>query len=119
MPNPTARAQQQPSPAAQWPEGVIARYLTVAGATVDLTEIDRDERGGGVYETRTNCTGCPTTGRFHWEHGKEQADNQARALASISGVASIVAPLPSTISNAAGAFAGGVASTGAAVALLT
>jgi hypothetical protein len=44
-----ARSEQAPQQTA-WPEGVIARYLTVAGATVDLT-------GGGDY-TRTRCTGC-------------------------------------------------------------
>ncbi|CAM5250243.1 hypothetical protein SGLAM104S_01611 [Streptomyces glaucescens] len=37
MPNPTAQAQQPPSPiAAPWPEGVLARFITVGGATVDL-----------------------------------------------------------------------------------
>lgn len=69
-------SQQQP-----WPEGVIARYLTTGGATVDLTEINRDERGGGIYETRTNCTGCPAAERFHWEHGKDRADKTAHAWA--------------------------------------
>lgn len=39
-----------------WPEGVIARYLTLAGATVDLTE----------YPTCViaTCTGCPNAS---WE----------------------------------------------------
>ncbi|MBX9392252.1 hypothetical protein K4749_01225 [Streptomyces sp. TRM72054] len=42
---------QQPSPfAAPWPEGVIARYLTLVGATVDLR--GRDEN------TSATCTGC-------------------------------------------------------------
>jgi hypothetical protein len=36
VPNPTAQAQTQPSPA-PWPDGVLARYLTLAGATVDIT----------------------------------------------------------------------------------
>jgi hypothetical protein len=41
----------QPSPdATPWPEGVIARYLTVAGATVDI-------RGGGDHASMT-CLGC-------------------------------------------------------------
>ncbi|MGW9058888.1 hypothetical protein [Streptomyces sp. NPDC055733] len=40
--------QQQPSPTqAPWPDGVIARYLTVGGATVDL----------GTHTFRTRYTG--------------------------------------------------------------
>jgi O-succinylbenzoate synthase len=32
-------SEQQPTPSTEpWPEGVIARYLTVGGATVDLTD---------------------------------------------------------------------------------
>ncbi|MFF5404593.1 hypothetical protein ACFY8K_16870 [Streptomyces misionensis] len=34
-----------------WPEGVFARYLTVVGATVDLTHTDKGE-------TISCCTGC-------------------------------------------------------------
>ncbi|PYC80490.1 hypothetical protein C7C46_12355 [Streptomyces tateyamensis] len=34
-----------------WPEGVLARYLTAGGATVDIT------RGSGVDFTAT-CLGC-------------------------------------------------------------
>lgn len=34
--NGTTQAQPSPAPGA-WPEGVIARYLTVAGATVDIS----------------------------------------------------------------------------------
>jgi O-succinylbenzoate synthase len=37
--------------ATAWPEGVIARYLTVAGATVDITD---DSRRGYIVAT---CTG--------------------------------------------------------------
>lgn len=39
--------------AAPWPDGVIARYLTVGGATVDLTGDDHDTDG--------ICHGCGTT----------------------------------------------------------
>lgn len=35
-----------------WPEGVIARYLTVAGATVDVTDTERPD---------AQCGGCPQT----------------------------------------------------------
>ncbi|MEZ7005692.1 hypothetical protein [Streptomyces sp. AD55] len=39
-----------------WPEGVIARYLTLAGATVDVTGVDYDED----YERPdAHCGGCP------------------------------------------------------------
>ncbi|MFH8336939.1 hypothetical protein [Streptomyces sp. AM6-12] len=34
-----------------WPDGVIARYLTVVGATVDLTHTDKGE-------PISYCTGC-------------------------------------------------------------
>ncbi|MEE4419554.1 hypothetical protein [Streptomyces bugieae] len=59
-----------------WPEGVIARYLTDAGKAlgdlnlaVTITEIERDERGGGVYVTAAECSGCPSAERFQWEDG--------------------------------------------------
>lgn len=73
MPQSTSTTQQQPSPAAQpWPEGVIARYLTVAGATVDLTHGNRsyptdDGIGENRNHTTATCTGCPATEEFsHW-----------------------------------------------------
>lgn len=47
------QARQQAEPEA-WPEGVIARYLTVVGATVDLTT-DGTSRD---YIDATDCTGC-------------------------------------------------------------
>lgn len=40
-------------PAAPWPDGVSARYLTVAGAYVDITGDDHDTDG--------ICRGCETT----------------------------------------------------------
>lgn len=49
MPESTAVTQATPTPT-PWPEGVIARYLTVAGATVDI-------RGGGDHASMT-CLGC-------------------------------------------------------------
>ncbi|KAF0646310.1 MULTISPECIES: hypothetical protein [Streptomyces] len=49
-----------------WPEGVIARYLTVAGTALaredlavdveTLTTVDHDE----PYATRSTCRGCAT-----------------------------------------------------------
>ncbi|MEU2873024.1 hypothetical protein ABZ769_28135 [Streptomyces olivoreticuli] len=38
-----------------WPEGVIGRYLTLTGATVDLTE-----QGDGIF---ARCTACPNSQR--------------------------------------------------------
>ncbi|MGW3272554.1 hypothetical protein ACWDFH_13920 [Streptomyces kronopolitis] len=40
-----------------WPEGVIARYLALGGATVDIT--DTGEESYWRYEAA--CTGCPAT----------------------------------------------------------
>lgn len=37
-----------------WPDGVIARYLTVAGATVDLIKTKPDSG----YVDGGDCTGC-------------------------------------------------------------
>ncbi|MFD3814994.1 hypothetical protein ACFWRZ_08000 [Streptomyces rubiginosohelvolus] len=48
-----------------WPENVIARYLTVAGATVDLTH--RDETPDGKKKaTRAVCTGCKAATAKPW-----------------------------------------------------
>lgn len=51
---------------ALWPEGTIARYLTLGGATVDLTErsgfTDRTE----PTETHAACGGCPATLTVDW-----------------------------------------------------
>ncbi|MFH9072697.1 hypothetical protein [Streptomyces alboflavus] len=59
-----------------WPDGVIARYLTVAGATVDLT------RRGEHADYR--CTGCGYAGhrwveRVAREHAQGHAE-KCRAL---------------------------------------
>jgi hypothetical protein len=57
--------------AAAWPEGVIARYLTVAGATVDLT--------GGGNHTYYRCTGCDF-GKGTWWNERTALDHaQAHA----------------------------------------
>jgi hypothetical protein len=49
---------------AEWPEGVIARYLTVGGATVDASE----QPG---YSSLAVCTGCVWEA---WSHFVEDAD---------------------------------------------
>jgi hypothetical protein len=66
---------QQPAPnafAELWPDGVIARYLTVGGATVDLT--------GSDDRTYGQCTGCPyTMGGTWWS--EDSAHDMAQAHA--------------------------------------
>ncbi|MDN3244133.1 hypothetical protein [Streptomyces sp. ZSW22] len=67
--------QQQHSPfAPAWPEGVLMRYLTVGGATVDLRKTRFTTRWNGgppfaATEAREidgfqwTCTGCQSYGR--------------------------------------------------------
>ncbi|MCA1224300.1 hypothetical protein [Streptomyces sp. 8L] len=60
-----------------WPDGVTARYLTTAGATVDIT--------GGGDSTGYHCTACPYSSGPYWteriahEHAQKHADT-CRAL---------------------------------------
>lgn len=60
MPNTTTTAQQPTA----WPEGVIARYLTVGGATVDITDNRHSDYLGAActgelcgWENRTSLDG--------------------------------------------------------------
>lgn len=46
------RTAQTSAFADPWPEGVVARYLTVGGATVDIR---------GSYPKYWRCTACPAT----------------------------------------------------------
>jgi hypothetical protein len=48
-----------------WPEGVIARYLTLVGSTVDLTH-QNETQDGTKKETRAACTGCKATTTQTW-----------------------------------------------------
>jgi hypothetical protein len=51
-----------------WPEVVIARYLNLGGATVDVTETGpRDSRL--LHSTVAACSGCPASDRSAWEDG--------------------------------------------------
>lgn len=54
---------------AAWPEGVIARYLTVGGATVDLTlTADPDDEEASDWDkTHAACTGCGATKNERWD----------------------------------------------------
>ena len=65
-----------------WPEGVIARYLTVGGATVDITHADDPEA------TVAACGGCPayqttewTRHAGRWDSGVTGSDKAAHAWA--------------------------------------
>jgi hypothetical protein len=49
-----------------WPEGVIARYLTVGGATVDITERAGYTTSTDPTETVATCTGCGTAEKIEW-----------------------------------------------------
>lgn len=65
MAEPNGQPTQQPTPSAfaePWPPGVIARYLTVGGATVDLTSAGEDR----AYRI---CNGCGD-GKGIWWHEK-------------------------------------------------
>ena len=78
---------------ATWPEGVLARYLTAGGATVDLTHQLTLHTPPQAYATLAACTGCPASEehnhhRLVWgatvqreEHQPEAADRDARAWA--------------------------------------
>lgn len=79
-------------PNTTWPEGLIARYLTVGGAHVDLIHVTHPG-DSETYSTDAACSGCPTAKSVcHWvgsgswddykeERAPEAADVQARAWA--------------------------------------
>ncbi|MFF2502174.1 hypothetical protein ACFVTY_02075 [Streptomyces sp. NPDC058067] len=67
-----------------WPAGVIARYLTVAGATVDLT-------GGGDH-TYYRCTGCGDGASASWW-------NERRAREIAQGHAEKCRALPKPVTS--------------------
>ncbi|MFZ4152830.1 hypothetical protein [Streptomyces pseudogriseolus] len=86
------------NPETVWPEGVVARYLTVGGATVDITHGNRtyptsDGIGENRNHTTVTCTGCSAAEEFsHWRVVKrmtfddkvrdtEAADRDAREWA--------------------------------------
>jgi hypothetical protein len=86
------RAEQQ-AQAEPWPETTIARYVTVGGATVDLTHQLNMLTPPEPYATLATCTGCPASSehnhhRMVWgliaqyeEHHPTLADRDARAWA--------------------------------------
>lgn len=54
------------APATAWPEGVIARYLTVGGGHVDLTERSAYYDVEHPTETRVACSACLASKTFKW-----------------------------------------------------
>ncbi|MFI8279771.1 hypothetical protein ACIGBH_33705 [Streptomyces sp. NPDC085929] len=84
----------RPDEPGAWPEGVFARYLTVGGATVDLTSRLNVMTPPEPFATLAACSGCPAAQEFsHWrlmwqleggqdeEHHPAAADKDARAWA--------------------------------------
>ncbi|MFE3031548.1 hypothetical protein ACFXKY_07855 [Streptomyces canus] len=75
------RQARQQAEAAAWPEGVIARYLTVAGATVDI----RHDMAL-IHDTEPNLTiascngeGCTATHFEKWGPYAFRTDNGSKA----------------------------------------
>ncbi|KQX27527.1 hypothetical protein ASD97_24820 [Streptomyces sp. Root63] len=88
-----------------WPENVIARYLTIGGATVDLTHVAITE---DTKATRSTCTGCLTTERSHWRNqypsstggyvdfqDRDKGDRNAREWAQSHADTCRALPMPS------------------------
>ncbi|MET9604508.1 hypothetical protein ABZZ17_05505 [Streptomyces sp. NPDC006512] len=85
----------RPDEPGAWPEGVIARYLTVGGATVDLTYRLNALNPPEPFVTLAACGGCPASQEFgHWiasgshfdgtfteEHDPGAGDEKARTWA--------------------------------------
>ncbi|MFF6931512.1 hypothetical protein [Streptomyces californicus] len=71
-------------PQTAWPENTVARYLTVGGATVNVTHEPRYSSDTAPNVTAAYCGGCPAytdsgwsayAGR--WDNGSVGADNAA------------------------------------------
>ncbi|MFI0905747.1 hypothetical protein ACH4TE_19775 [Streptomyces sioyaensis] len=75
-----------------WPEGVIARYLTVGTATVDMTTRLTRHNPPEPFAFLVACSGCPETKEIShyrlrsvlqsWEeHDPAEAEEEAREFA--------------------------------------
>lgn len=51
---------------AAWPEGVVARYLTIGGATADVAEQSGHFATDDPTETVATCLGCGEVERVEW-----------------------------------------------------
>ena len=56
--------------ASAWPAGVIARYLTVGGATVDITQ--------DHSSATARCNGCTDSGTRNWMDGDSSYSPEAQ-----------------------------------------
>ncbi|MBW1603415.1 hypothetical protein JJV70_15145 [Streptomyces sp. JJ66] len=77
-----------PTADTDWPEGVIARYVTVGGATVDLTHDTLTANDTAPNVTSAQCGGCPAYRNYEWrpradrfDNGSTWADSDARPWA--------------------------------------
>lgn len=59
-----------------WPDGVIARYLTVAGSTVDVR---KDDGADGTCYHNT-CNGCGDRPMTFYGYGDDPSDRLTQAL---------------------------------------
>lgn len=93
-------------PETVWPEGVIARYLTVGGATVDLTYQLNVLTPPEPFATLATCNACTAASehnhhRMVWglasqyeEHHPEAADRDAREWAQAHAEKCRAMPMP-------------------------
>lgn len=66
-------------PETTWPEGLIARYLTVGGATVDLTarpDVDADAM-------QAECHGCEVIVEHNGWYNRDRNTSDARTWAQV------------------------------------
>ncbi|MFE9341335.1 hypothetical protein [Streptomyces sp. NPDC007063] len=88
-----------------WPPGVIARYLTVAGALVDVRETGPRDDEGDVAATFAECHGCPQHEGREWNthprgawltvsEAAAEAEYAARAWAQAHAEICRAMPLP-------------------------
>jgi len=72
------RSKNVPTPeattASTWPDGVFARYQTLANATVDLTY---KPVGTDKTATHTECTGCEDSETHEWANWYHDARGKA------------------------------------------
>jgi len=59
-------ARPKPTCIPGWPEGVLARYITVAGALVDVRETGPRDDDGDIAATFAECHGCPQYEGWEW-----------------------------------------------------
>ncbi|MBT2467824.1 hypothetical protein J7E97_08045 [Streptomyces sp. ISL-66] len=72
-------------PETTWPEGVIARYLTVGGATVDLTHRLNFLNPPEPFATAAACSGCPDSEEFsHWVGTGSEWDGTYKEVLDVS-----------------------------------